>query len=292
VQRQELEAHLPVSRLFAIAASLSLAASACGGENLPTTPTVQPSSSPPPAPSPGPTAPAGYRVSGYVHGPGNVPVAGARVEAPAMAGMIVRHVRQTDGGGFFELDGLSGNAPFLVTAPGFRPFVRWVEVNNDLSLTFDLAPSLFSAGPHSLTISAAAECRDGLPEAARTRTYTAVIGDAFDYWEVGAYLWVTLSGASFWQDSRGRHHSFFAGYRQDSVEFFLLDYDVRVNTGTPRVVEQLTSSTALVIAGHANLSGTLNGAIYVVSTASGQDPDYRNPVAACRSDAHQFVLSR
>ena len=276
------------SRLFVVAAIVSLAASACGGENLPTTPTVQPSSSPPP----GPVAPSGYRVSGYVRGPGNVPVTGARVEAPAIAGMIDRHVRQTDGNGFFAIEGLYGNAPFLVTAPGFRPFVRWVDVRDNLSLTVDLAPSLFTAGPHRLTISAAAGCRDGLPEAARTRTYTAVIEDAFDYWEVGTYLWVTLSGASFRQDSRGSHNSFFGAYQQDSVEFFLANYDGRLNTGTPRLVEQLTPSTALVIAGHAKPPGTLDGDIYVVSTASGQDPDYANPIAVCRSAAHQFVLSQ
>ena len=283
---------MPVTKLLAVAAMLSLAASACGGESLPTTPTVQPSSSPQPAPSPGPMVPSGYRVSGYVHGPGNVPVAGARVEAPAIAGMIVRHVRQTDGSGFFELDGLSGNAPFLVTAQGYRPFVRWVEVNNDLSLTFDLAPSLFAAGPHRLTISAAAGCRDSLPEAARTRTYTAVMEDAFDYWEVGEYLWVRLSGANFRQDSRGRHNFFSGFYLQDSAGFVLLDYDGAAYSGTPWVVEQLTPSTALVIAGNARLSGTLNGVIYIVSTSSGQDPDYRNPIAVCRSDAHQFELSR
>jgi hypothetical protein len=225
-----------------------------------------------------------------VHGPGKVPVAGARVETPAMAGMIARHV-QTDGRGFFALEGLSGNAGFLVTAPGFRPFVRWVYVNADLSLTFGVARSLFAAGPHRLTISAAAGCRDGLPEAARTRTYTAVIEDLVD-WEVGAYAEVTLSDASFRQDSRGRHNWFFGFYRQDSVEFDLSDYDGRPNTGTPWVVEQLTPSTALVIAGHVKLSGILNGVIYVVSTASGQDPDYGTPIAVCRSDAHQFVLSQ
>jgi hypothetical protein len=110
-----------ISRRLAFAAIVSLATAACGGESLPITPTGQPSSSLPPAPSPPPAVPVGYRVSGYVHGPANVPVAGARVEAPAIAGMIVRHVRQTDGSGFFALDGITGNTPFLVTARGFRP---------------------------------------------------------------------------------------------------------------------------------------------------------------------------
>jgi hypothetical protein len=206
--------------------------------------------------------------------------------------MIVRHVRQTDGSGFFELDGLSGNAPFLVTARGFRPSVRWVEVNTELSLTFDLVPGLFAPGPHALTIGAAAECRDGLPEAARTRTYTATIEDVFDYWEVGEYLRATLGGANFRHDSRGRHNFFIGGYRHDGAEFVLLDYDGLLYSGTPWVVEQLTPSTALVMTGRAKLSGTLAGVISVVSTTSGQDPDYLNPVAACRSDAHQFVLSR
>jgi hypothetical protein len=206
--------------------------------------------------------------------------------------MIVRHVRQTDGSGFFAIDGITGNTPFLVTAQGFRPSVRWVEVNKDLSLIFDLVPGLFTPGLHTLTISAAAECRHELPEAARTRTYTARIEDAFDYWEVGEYLWVTLSGANFRQDTRGRHNSFWGNYQQDSAEFVLLDYDGLLYTGTPRVVDQLTPSTALVIVGTAKLSGTLSGVIYVVTTTSGQDPDYRSPIAVCQSEVHHFLLSR
>jgi hypothetical protein len=271
--------HLTLIKLCAVAAMLSLAASACGVEDLPTTPNVSM-----PSPSPAPAVP-GYRVSGHVHGPGKVPIAGALVavvETPAKRA-------RTDSSGFFELDGLA--KPWVivdVTAEGYWPLRSGTD-----TLTFDLTRSPLASGTYTLTISAGADCRRELPEAARTRTYAAVVGYDYDPWDVGPYVVVTLSGANFRVDGRGRHGGFYGmpSGAGDSVVFVLV---ANYNSTSPfvAVVEQLTPSTALVIAGSANMSGTLNGELYIVPTVVAGDPDYQNPIAVCRSNAHQFVLSR
>ena len=108
-------------------------------------------------------------------------------------------------------------------------------------------------------------------------------------------LFVTLRDGDFRFDF-GTHNYFWGIFEDDTVRFLLPDYDAVYSvTGLPFVIERLTPSTALVIAGEAGLSGTLNGVIYVVSLVTDrgfQTADYRNPIAVCRSSAHQFVLSR
>ena len=108
-------------------------------------------------------------------------------------------------------------------------------------------------------------------------------------------LFVRLSGGDFRFDF-GTHDHFAGWFVDDTVRFVLPDYDaVYTVTGVPFVIERLTPSTALVIAGEAGLSGTLDGVIYVVPLVTDrgfQTADYRNPIAVCRSSAHQFVLSR
>lgn len=95
----------------------------------------------------------------------------------------------------------------------------------------------------------------------------------------------------------GRTHHHFPGFfEDDTVRFVLPAYNAVYSvTGLPFVIERLTSSTALLIAGEAGLYGTLDGVIYVaplVTNRGFQTFDYKNPIAVCRSSAHQFVLSR
>jgi len=185
-------------------------------------------------------------------------------------------------------------AIFYVSAEGHWTVQQSLNVVADSSLTIELARTPLASGTYTLTISASGDCRHALPETARTRTYSAVVQYDYDPWYVGAFLNVTLSGASFRVDSLGRHGGFYGTPSAEGVSFVLVgDYN-RVALTSPyvAVVEQLTPTTVLVIAGYANLSGTLDGVLHIVSTVAGQDPDYRNPIAVCRSSAHQFVLSR
>jgi len=155
--------------------------------------------------------------------------------------------------------------------------------------------SPLATGTYLLTISASATCRDELPEAARTRVYTAVVEDLVPYGPGSEQLLVTLSGADFRADY-GRQNYFSGFVEDDTVRFILPDHDAVYSIRrVPAIVEQLTPSTALVIAGVAGLSGTLNGVIYTVPLVTDrgfQFADYQNPIASCRFSAHQFVLSR
>jgi hypothetical protein len=275
-----------LNRLIVVAAILSLVAPACGGESLPTTPNVPAT----PAPVPAPALP-GYRISGSVHGPGRVPIAGALVTAlidPAVKSST------TDSSGFFELDGLSRpTATVNVTAEGYWPFERQ-NVTAGSPSNFELQRSPLASGTYALTVRASGDCRHELPETLRTRTYSAFVEYAYDPWYVGTFMSVILSGANFRVDGLGRHGGFYGVPSGEGVSFVLVgDYN-RIELTSPfvAVVEQATSSTVLVIAGYASLSGTLDGVLQVVPVAAGLDPDYGRPVAVCRSRAHQFVLSR
>jgi hypothetical protein len=225
-----------------------------------------------------------------VYGPGKVPIAGAIVVA--LAETTVKST--TDSSGFYELKGLARPTVTVdVTAEGFWP-VRQGSVAADSLSTFELRRSPLASGTYSLTVRASGDCRHELPEAARSRTYSAAVHYDYDPWDVGPYMNVTLGGANFRVDRLGRHDSFY-GVPSEEGAFFVLvgDYN-RVALTSPyvAVVEQLTPSTLLVIAGYANLSGTLEGVLQIVPVAAGQDPDYRIPIAVCRSEAHHFVMSR
>ena len=279
-------AHLFLS--IVVAAILPLMASACGGENLPTAPATQ--SAPTPAPTP---SAASYRVSGRVLGPGQMPIAGARVEVH-----LPDRVRtsQTDSSGFFGIEGVPGpaSADVYVSAEGHWTVHQFLNLVADSSLTFELARTPLASGTYRLTISASGDCHHQLPETARTRTYSAYLQYDYDPWYLGMFMNVTLGGAQFRVDSLGTHGGFYGVPSGEGVSFVLVgDYN-RVALTSPyvSVVDQLTATTALVIAGYANLSGTLDGVLHIVRTVAGQDPDYRNPIAVCRSNAHQFELSR
>ena len=186
-----------------------------------------------------------------------------------------------------------GDTRFDVTAPEYLPYSRSIPVTTNLSLVFDLAPR--PLGTYRLTIRPNAVCPHELTEAAGTRVYTAVVEDSVPYGPGSEQLKVTLSGADFRADY-GMQNSFSGAFDDENgtVRFILPDHNASI-IRVPAVVEQLTKSTALVIAGEARLSGTLNGVIYIVPLVTDrgfQYPDYQNPIASCRSSAHQFVLSR
>jgi hypothetical protein len=100
----------------------------------------------------------GFRVSGYVYGKGGVAIAGARVEVGSVASN--RPFQDTDGSGFFQVEGVSGETYFRVTAQDYLPSTSSVTVTSDLTLTFNLTPSPLPAGTYRLTISASASNED------------------------------------------------------------------------------------------------------------------------------------
>ena len=280
--------------LLAVATILSLAASACDGQNLPTTPTVQPSPSagptpvppagptPTPSPTPSPTpTPATYRVKGHVSHYGHFPLRGARVEVTVGA---ARDVTLTDADGRFMFNGLlGGDAEFTATKDGYEPSVQRVHVTSDVDVYFALEPFGYIdiRGTYDLEITAAADCRDNLPEAVRTRTYTAVVTE-----DRGGFL-VTVTGAEF------LGNTFHGGIDEQGVWFRTYHSD---EIGYNEFVERLTPSTALQIefsvrptVSRTKLIGTMDGNLAITSTElGGRAP----PGAYCSSDRHRFLMSR
>jgi hypothetical protein len=222
-------------------------------------------------------------VSGYVTHYGFFALPEARVEVTAGA---ARDVRYTDANGYFVIDGMSGDTEFTATKEGYAPFVQQVPVTGDLRLNFALRPfsgytDIDITGSYNLRITAAADCRDNLPEALWTRTYKAAVARDRD-----GFL-VKLDGADFLENT------FHGGMDERGVWFGTYHSDT---IGYNEFVERLTASTALQIefvvwptVSPTGLVGTMEGNLAITSTElEGRAP----PGAYCVSDRHQFLMSR
>jgi hypothetical protein len=209
---------------------------------------------------------------------------GARVEVTVGA---AREVTLTDADGRFMFDGLpGGDAEVTATKDGYVPSVQRVHVTRDVDLDFALKPFGYIdiTGTYSLRMTAAAECRDNLPEAVRTRTYTAVVTR-----ERGRFH-VTLSGADF----NVLGNAFQGWIVEQGVWFETYYYD---DGGRFDVVsELLTPSTILAIqffvqatVSPTSLVGTMDGVFNIYRRVG--DVDFVVD-ASCRSDSHQFLMSR
>lgn len=227
-----------------------------------------------------------YRVSGVVRDAG-LPVPDARVEVASGPDQgLSASVTAT---GTYRLYGVAGDVELRATRAGYRDDTKRLRITNHQVVDFELGlfgPREVVAGSYTLTISAAEECREGLPEAARVRTYTAVVT------QDGALLNGTLEGATFFVESYGTLNRF-TGTVQPNQVTFRLGPRFR-DSYLPDVVERLTTptSTYLAIVGDVvttesggRRSGALNGVIETF------DASFRQLVS-CRSGNHQFELSR
>lgn len=253
-----------------------------------------------------------FKVGGYVEEDGEVPVPEARVEVisgPA-AGLFAMTYR-FPGGGSYTLFGLSGDTEFRVTKEGYQPLVRTVRVaEQEQRIDFELTPLIPRAvvsGTYTMTITAASECRSKLSEAARTRTYTAVVT------QDGARVETTLTGANFFSADGHTYNKFTGAVELERVLFVLRNLVIGDplgdtdpdHTGFSDLFEQLTPSTFLAVSGMADttvsaagLAGALNNGagwpkaeIATVERIGAGPLDWRI-TASCRSTGHQFVLSR
>ena len=134
-----------------------------------------------------------YRVSGAITEADSpsTPVGGARVEVQGNA--AVPPV-QSFGDGRYRLYGVSGPVRLRAEKAGYEAVTTDTVVSTHGTVNFVLplsGPRLHVSGLYSLTIAAAAECRDRLPEEAWTRRYDATVH------QQGPLLRVELSGATF-----------------------------------------------------------------------------------------------
>jgi len=229
--------------------------------------------------------PAGtYRLSGQVRDvERNAGVSGARIEV--VAGSAAGLVTTTDVEGRYRLFGVSGAIRIRVSSVGFRTHEEDVHVGDHRSLNVQLRTSGDSER-YTLTIEAAAECRGKLPDAARTRVYTAELR------QEKSQIEVTLGGGQFLASGSTVYDQLVGRFLGAELVFELSggwwDYG-----DPPAIVERQSASTFLVITGRVvvrdqggEFTGTLDGTIAIT------DGDLVPSTASCRSAGHLFVLRR
>lgn len=201
--------------------------------------------------------------------------------------------------GTFRFYGVSGDTEIRVTKDGYDTTVHRVIVTKHHTTEVEIVPSrprAVVAGTYTLTITAAPECRANLPEAARERTYTAVITQS------GAALTVTInSGKKVTYGAFDPTNTFSGAVEPDRLVFSVKDYSGPnpLQFYSPSILEEL-SPTSLTVYGSVTATandngyaGTLDGAFETLSLRGYWDygDDYQR-IASCRSERHQFVLTR
>jgi hypothetical protein len=172
---------------------------------------------------------------------------------------------------------------------------RVVLTDNDSQVQFRVveAPSLMRMeGSYTLTVTADDRCSTGfrgavvgaLPDSLKVRTYSAAVS------QVANSLTVELTGPTLQSRTtfRGTLQPGSATLTLGDALFIPWDDD----GWYANVSERLSPSTYLLLEGQAvisttSLSGTLDGSILLFDALKRD-----GPIAACRSNVHQFKLSR
>jgi hypothetical protein len=220
------------------------------------------------------------------------PVQGAQVEV--FGGGSAAPPVLTGFDGRYRLYGVPARAEIRVTKPGYQPLGQAVSLSDHQTQNFALdlvSPRVDLAGTYTLTLAAAAECRDTLPQEVWTRRYTATVT------QTGSLLDVALSGATFVVDASSKGDGF-RGRIEPGRVVFTMDYgDFYYYRTWPDVIEEIDPSLYFGVYGSvaaavtpANVSGALNGAFFTVAG----DPrrTFPAPNRFCRSTVHQLVLQR
>ncbi len=235
--------------------------------------------------------PAGtYRLTGTViEADSSGPVIGALVEVTT--GVGARLTARTDRTGTYRLYGVSGQTGLRVTRDGYQPtagtaFVTDQSASHNIALPL-VAPRADVSGIYTLTITAASHCGAGLgdgrlPDEARVRSYQA------DVRQDGPRVTVTLSGPTF------RGHAFSGRVEPGGVVFDLPWHDSN-DFADPSIIDLLPTSGVLTADGHVTaaispnrLAGLFNAEFSIFET----EQSWARPIASCRSETHQFVLSK
>jgi hypothetical protein len=218
-------------------------------------------------------------------------VFGARVEVTP-GGLVAF----TDSEGRYRLYGVPADADIRVTAEGYLPHERRVQLTGhateDVPLTLS-GPRLMLNGPYTLAIDTATNCL-GLSPDLQHRSYAAVVT------QTGPAIEVTLTEPRFRVNEIGRGNRF-TGRVAGTIASFTLDsfnpddYPDVGPPGYPNVVERLSNGTFLVVQGTAlatasagGVSGTLNGRF------AGWGPGFPTTLefqGLCSSATHRFALT-
>jgi hypothetical protein len=234
--------------------------------------------------------PGTYRLIGTVSDAGLV-VSGARVEVTSGTGQGLFTLSSAR----YLLYGVAGEIEVRVTLDGYEEQRKRLHVGGHQVLDFDLTlsrPRSEVSGTYTLSVTAAAECRADLPEAARSRTYTALVS------QDGPRLTVVLDGSQFIAAGARTFNTFGGVVQPHRVTFQLNGYFQHAfYLYLPDVLEQLTAPMLFSVSGSVDatasaggVAGTLAGDIETLQP--GVPPVLYQQTASCRSTNHQFVLSR
>jgi hypothetical protein len=236
-------------------------------------------------------------------------VLGVRVEVAS--GPSAGVAATTDWNGNAKLLGVAQDAEIRFSKDGYEPIVQTVHFDGlRRTIRLQMKPSgvrVDLAGKYELTISSGS-CEGGgsIPDAVRTRTYTARM------WNAGLRIQAQLSGASFalgqclmsMERCAAPTGNVFTGQTQArDARFTLVGYTPAWdwNDGIyPDLVESIPGVGLLAISGNAQVSptadgfsGTLDGAFEIYDNLSVQTTTGQGRVlASCRSNAHRFTLVR
>ena len=280
---------------LAMALCVALVGAACG--------TDQRSAATPTAPSLA-TSPATHTLFGSVSDTAFRPVAGARVEIVdgPQAGAFLTTIQD----GHFSISfGSPETLTVRATRDGYAPATMSVRPSSGIFLSFYLKPlaaAVNLTGTYTFTVVADSAC-DQLPEALRTRTYTATIAPS-PFRPDNTLFSGTLSGGSFYVGSNiGSYNSFDVGVAGDFLAFSVY-HGLDEGEG---IVEQLAPTTYLEVAGSASGSiGTsdvstvsipFDGRIQYCVGNTEQTSLYRcyfnaATLSECRSKNHRLILTR
>ena len=229
-----------------------------------------------------------FRVTGRVDESGTG-LPGARVEVVSGTGTGL--TAMTAAGGSYALYGLAGEVRIDATLEGFEKGSRTLSVTANTTADITMQPSTTPTdlnGTWSLTLTASAGCVPPLPDAARSRKYTALVS------QTGTALKLDLM-------TPGVSNGIMNGLVIDrsltlflpTDDFYYPFYGIRYYS----LVESLGPTGFLAIAGTArgqrdgnSVTGNLSGefALY----ASGNNTSVRSRLASCQRDDHGFRLDR
>lgn len=223
----------------------------------------------------------------------SVPISGVRVEAASGNGETLSTV--TDDKGRYRLYGVAGLVRVRFSKDGYRAGETELPVETHTARNVELSlerPRANVAGSYTLTISAAAGCRDKFPDHHRSRQYGVTLTQS------GPLVEARLSGAAFATSPAGRGDHFQGRVEPDGLSFRLTShvYQYYGYAQYPDLAERVTNPTGfLIIDGAAHLreegsgfEGRLQGAYQFFQW----DPAWGGTATIeCKGD-HEIVLQR
>ena len=226
-----------------------------------------------------------YRLLGTASDNG-VPLAGVRVAVTS--GPFTGTVTTADP--HYAFWGLSGDIEILATKDGYREARRRITMTKDPErLDVELVPlstDIDVSGVYALTVTASAECGRVVPDAARVKTFNAVLT------QEGSRVTATLEGPDYLSWNSRVYNSFKGTLAGNRLTFHIGEGDFYE---WPDVSQYLTPPMFYYLGGTVALSGTLPRFEGLLSgtVGVGEYNEFRFVVSSsCRSTSHRFELIR